>query len=997
MAAKNNHLVPALIVSVLIVVAALFISGFGIGITGFATKSECTGTPTGFCSSTNPEDCNAESGCFWVPVPPPAGPCVKIPCSGFIESASCTGQTGCSWTQTCTDNDNDDYGTASASLAGCAGSTTVTDCDDNNISIHPGATEVCDGIDNNCVGGVDEGITTIFYRDADGDGVGVASDSTQSCADELSGYAIGSGDCDDTNPNKIRDCAPPAISEQVWDAGDYGNYDKLVSELITWDTDEEATSVVIHSTNREQLSLRAEDAELVTAHSIVLENLERNKTYYFNISSCDEAGNCASSGTYDFATPPGNCIGKVVLDMPDEVTRNEIVTARILEGSAKEGPAGRGFNFACEGKQAFLKETDCAGKEVASTTITEFGNASMRFVAQTTPGIYNYAACVDLDGNGKFDGGAGESELATVNVFVCQRSNPEISASPVTQDAGKGEPVKYSVTVKNKNTCASEFDLVVDGCAPREGQAWACAFKPSTITLPKTTSGIATLEIKSPPNAAVGDDVTFDIYATDRVEGGGSSNIVTVHYIPAICLRKALAITVPAAQAGLPGTIANYEFTVNSQDTCMATYQLSANCPAGITCNISISSITLAADASDKVTITATSTNNTAPNNYQITLVAANYASASLSTSAAAAFTVKPCTDKDKDKYGTEGGTCGEKDCNDNNANVNPGVKTEAINGIDDNCDGTLDPKEEDADKDGVAVYQGDCDDFNEKVNPKAAEICTDTKDNNCNPADDAACNGAADQSITQAMTNPEQDEEEPIGTGAQIFKGEVPVAGEKISAEVQVKKKGFSVYVSVPIVAIIAVIGLVYQYYIRPRRQLASLSEATGMGPASSVEALKGFVDQGVSEGISPSQIHGALEDSGAPQAKIEKALEFSAGDLDDLDKIAKKRGINKAKGYASGEKYVSECVGKGYTPAQIKAALIDAGWPDNLVDKLIGVQSSSDIESLAKRFGVDKATDDKAALKKFVKAAIKAGHTKHAIETALEGFGWRLVDIKF
>lgn len=55
----------------------------------------------------------------------------------------------------CPDNDGDGY-------------TAANDCNDNNPSIHPGAVENCDGVDNNCNNSVDEGCAVC--TDADNDG-----------------------------------------------------------------------------------------------------------------------------------------------------------------------------------------------------------------------------------------------------------------------------------------------------------------------------------------------------------------------------------------------------------------------------------------------------------------------------------------------------------------------------------------------------------------------------------------------------------------------------------------------------------------------------------------------------------------------------------------------------------------------------------------------------------------------------------------------------------
>ena len=98
------------------------------------------------------------------------------------------------------DGDGDGYGDANDTQLSCYTPTGFvadsTDCDDTNSSMYPTATEVCDGVDNNCDGQTDGGVQTTYYLDIDGDGFGTSS--ILACA-LPAGYATNSGDCDDDN------------------------------------------------------------------------------------------------------------------------------------------------------------------------------------------------------------------------------------------------------------------------------------------------------------------------------------------------------------------------------------------------------------------------------------------------------------------------------------------------------------------------------------------------------------------------------------------------------------------------------------------------------------------------------------------------------------------------------------------------------------------------------------------------------------------------------
>ncbi|MCB9611760.1 MAG: putative metal-binding motif-containing protein [Sandaracinus sp.] len=95
------------------------------------------------------------------------------------------------------DDDGDGYEDARccndvAGFARCG-----TDCDDTSASVQPGSPEVCDDVDTDCDGSVDEGVSYTLYVDEDRDGFGDSASSPERACRFIPGRAIVGDDCND--------------------------------------------------------------------------------------------------------------------------------------------------------------------------------------------------------------------------------------------------------------------------------------------------------------------------------------------------------------------------------------------------------------------------------------------------------------------------------------------------------------------------------------------------------------------------------------------------------------------------------------------------------------------------------------------------------------------------------------------------------------------------------------------------------------------------------
>jgi len=659
----------------------------------------------------------------------PAGPTTTIPQSGYVGNTSdCDDTNGAvnpGATEICNGIDDNCDGTVDEGCAtyyrdadgdtygNPADSTTATsqpagyvanggDCNDSNASINPGATETCNGVDDNCDGTLDEGCVT-YYRDADGDAYGDSGNTTTDTS-QPAGYVANAGDCNDANAN-----INPGATEICNGVDD--NCDGTIDEgCATYYRD-------------------ADGDTYGDAGDSVLDT-NQPAGYVANAGDCDDTNGAINPGATEICNGvDDNCDGNV-----DEGCATYY---RDADGDTYGNPADS------------TTATSQPAGYVANGGDCNDGNASVN------PGATEACNGTDDNCDGNVDEGCvtyyqdadtdGFGNSAVSQVATSQPAGYVTASGDCNDGDNTVYPGASELCDGKDNDCDTQIDegctlLYWDGDSDGYGNPGG-----PTTTVPQ--SGYVA-------NAGDCDDNNANIYpaATETCNSVDDNCDGTIDEGCATFYRDADGDTF-----GDPG------------DSTTATSQPSGYVANAGDCN----------DANASVNPGATEICNSVDDNCDGNIDEG---------------CVPYYRDADGDTYGDPGNTTvamgqpsgyvtNSGDCNDANASVNPGA-TEICNGVDDNCDGTVDEDcntyYRDADEDGFGdsgdsqlggptpppgyvASDADCDDTNDEIYPGATEQCNGV-DDDCDNATDEGCvtyyqdadgDGYGNPDVTETVASP--------------------------------------------------------------------------------------------------------------------------------------------------------------------------------------------------------------------------------------------------
>ncbi|MEN9333592.1 MAG: hypothetical protein RLY35_772, partial [Bacteroidota bacterium] len=637
---------------------------------------------------------------------------------------NCNGQIDENLTQypVYTDADGDGYGVATGATSCTPSTITPGDCDDNNSAINPSATEVCNDVDDNCDNIIDEGVKTMYYTDADGDGYGdINSVAVEACT-APAGTVDNNTDCDDSNA-----LVNPAQTEVCNDVDDNcnGQADEgliFVDYFTDSDLDGYGTTPVLNYCMNPGLG------------------------YTTTSGDCDDLNPAINPGEVETCNSiDDNCNGQI----DENLTQYPVYTDADGDGYGVATGA-----TSCSPSTILPGDCNDSNNAIKPSATETCNSIDDNCNGQIDENLTQYPVYTDADGDGY-----GVATGAT-------------SCTPSTITPGDCDDNDAAINPNATEVCGDDVDdncdgQVNEGCLPGCTDATACNFD-EAATYDDGSCTYATAEvcnnIDDDCDGVIDNGVLTTYYVDADGDGYGDINDGGIEACTAPqgtvdnntdCNDSNNAIK-PSATEACNSIDDNCNGQIDENLTQYPDYTDADGDGYGVaTGATSCSPSTILPgdcnDSNNAIKPSATETCNSIDDNCngQIDENLTQY---------------PVYTDADGDGYGVATGatsctpsTILPGDCNDSNSAIKPSA-TETCNNIDDNCNGQIDenltqyPVYTDADGDGYGVATGatsctpstitpgDCNDSNNAISPAASEVCDNAIDENCDGIASVGC-----------------------------------------------------------------------------------------------------------------------------------------------------------------------------------------------------------------------------------------------------------------